>query len=310
MIESTQRTVCCCLVLLAIMGLGGSADAEDGLWMTNYEQARKKAAQTGKGLLMDFSGSDWCTWCIKLDEEVFSHDVFKETATKDFVLVLLDYPHNKSKIPPEIQAQNEQLKQKHGIQGYPTVILADAKGRPYAKTGYQAGGPETYLRHLAELRQKGTEIAKYLKQAAAPDLKPVDRVRLLDKAVDGIDLPLLVEFYGDVVDRIMTLDTDNKAGIKEKYELRIRVARAEKALGSRNTKKAIELYEAIIHDFQPTGEQAQSLYFSLSEAHFGAKHMDKAKAGLEKALQAAPESKTAARIKMIMEQYFSDAVKE
>jgi thioredoxin-related protein len=308
MMKSFRQIACYSLFLLGV--LAWNVNAGDELWTTDYEQARKDAAQAGKSLLIDFSGSDWCGWCIRLDKEVFSHDVFKKTVTKDFIPVLLDYPRDKSKIPEDVQAQNERLKNKYAIQGYPTIILADAKGRPYAKTGYQAGGPETYLEHLAALRQTGTELAKNLKQATAPDLKPMDKVRLLDKAVDGMDMSLLVEFYGDVIDQIMALDKDNKAGIRKKYELRLRAAQAEKALASRDTEKAIELYEALIRDFQPTGEQAQALYFSLSEAYFGARQMDKAKAGLDKALLAAPESKTAARIKTIIKRYFSEPVKE
>jgi thioredoxin-related protein len=309
MIKSVRQIVCSSLILGGL--LAGNVNAGDALWTTNYAQAQKDAAKAGKSLLMDFSGSDWCGWCIKLDEEVFAHDVFKEAVTKDFVPVLLDYPKDKSKIPADVQAQNKRLMDKYAIafKGYPTVILADAKGRPYATTGYQAGGPEAYLKHLAELRQKGVEIDKHLKQAAAPELKPMDKARLLDKAVDGVDLPILVEFYGDIVDHIMALDKDNKAGIKKKYELRLRAAEAEKALADRNPEKAIELYEAVIRDFQPTGEQAQALYFSLSEAYFGARKMDKAKAGLDKALQAAPESQFASRIKMIVEKYFSEPSK-
>ena len=333
MIKSVRQIVCSSLILGGL--LAGNVNAGDALWTTNYAQAQKDAAKAGKSLLMDFSGSDWCGWCIKLDEEVFAHDVFKEAVTKDFVPVLLDYPKDKSKIPADVQAQNKRLMDKYAIafKGYPTVILADAKGRPYATTGYQAGGPEAYLKHLAELRQKGVEILGVfnrrglgrvcpvdlgrflpqvyvcLQQAAAPELKPMDKARLLDKAVDGVDLPILVEFYGDIVDHIMALDKDNKAGIKKKYELRLRAAEAEKALADRNPEKAIELYEAVIRDFQPTGEQAQALYFSLSEAYFGARKMDKAKAGLDKALQAAPESQFASRIKMIVEKYFSEPSK-
>lgn len=308
MTKSVRQLVCYSLILLGL--LAWSANAADTLWTTNYAQAQKDAAQAGKSLLMDFSGSDWCGWCIRLDKEVFAHDVFKKTVTKDFVPVLLDYPRDKSKIPAEVQAQNERLQVKYGIKGYPTVILADAQGRPYAKTGYLEGGPEAYLKHLAELRQKGAELTKNLKQAASPDLKPLEKLRLLDRAVDGMDMSLLVEFYGDVLDQIMALDKDNKAGVKEKYELRVRVAQAEKASASRDTAKAIELYEAIIRDFQPSGEQAQALYLSLSEAHFGARQMDKAKANLEKALQAAPESQNASMIRMVMKRHFSDAAKD
>ena len=308
MIKSVKQIVCSSLFLLGLMAW--NANAGNDVWTTNYAQAQKDAAKTGKSLLMGFSGSDWCGWCIKLDEEVFSHDEFRKAVTKDFVPVLLDYPNDRSKIPAAVQAQNKKLKEKYAIPGYPTVILADAQGRPYAQTGYQPGGPEAYLKHLAEFRQKGVEMAKYLKQAQAPDLKPLDKARLLDKAVDGIDLSMLVKYYGDIIDQIMALDKDNRAGIKKKYELRLRAAQAEKAMASRDAAKAIELYEAIIRDFQPTGEQAQALYFSLADAYFGGGQKAKAKANLDKALQAAPESRTAPRIKMIMEKYFSDAVKQ
>lgn len=308
MTKSVRHTVCCSLILLGLLAC--SANAGDALWTTNYAQAQKEAAKTGKSLLMDFSGSDWCGWCIRLDNEVFAHDVFKQAVTKDFVPVLLDYPRNKSKIPAEVQAQNERLQAKYDIKVYPTVILADAQGRPYAQTGYQAGGPEAYLKHLAELRQKGTKLAENLKLAESPDLKPLEKVGLLDKAVDGMDMSVLVAFYADVLDEIISLDKDNKAGIRKKYEMRMRVAQAEKALAESNAAKAIELYQAIIRDFKPQGEQAQSLYFSLSEAHFGARQMDKAKANLAKALQAAPESKNASMIKAIMKRHFSESAEQ
>jgi len=308
MIKSARQFAYGSLILVGL--LAWNVSAADELWTTNYEQAQKDAAKAGKSLLMDFSGSDWCGWCIRLDREVFSDDVFKKTVTKDFVLVLLDLPNDKSKIPAEVQAQNERLKGKYAIRGYPTVILADAKGRPYAQTGYQAGGPETYLAHLAELHKTGTAFAKYMKLAAAPDLKPLDKVRLLDKAVDAIDLPLLVAYYSDITDQIMVLDKDNKAGVKRKYELRLRADQAEKVLAGGDTEKAIELYEGLIRDYLPTGEQAQALYFSLSDAYFRAGHKDKAKTSLKKALQAAPESKTAARLREIMERHFPEPVEE
>lgn len=304
MSKSVKQLVLHSLILVGL--LAWAVHAGDGLWTTDYEQAKKDAAKSGKSLLMDFSGSDWCGWCIRLDKEVFNHDVFKKAVVRDFVPVLLDYPNDKSKISAEVQAQNQKLQGEYDIKGFPTIILADAQGRPYAQTGYQAGGPEAYLKHLAELRQQGTEIANYLKQAEAPGLKPIDQARLLDKAVAGLDMPVLLKFYGDVVDQIMALDKDNKAGLKNKYELRMRAAQAEQVLGRGDAAKAIELYEALIRDFKPQGEQAQALYFSLADAYFGSGQKAKAKAGLEKALQAAPETQMAARIKMILKQYFPE----
>ena len=124
------------------------------LWVTDFEAAKQKAAAEGKDLLIDFSGSDWCYWCKKLDGEVFSKSVFIEEAAKQFVFVMIDFPNDKSGQSEELQAQNKRLAEQFDIKGYPTVILAKADGTQYAQTGYQEGGPDVYLVHLKELREK------------------------------------------------------------------------------------------------------------------------------------------------------------
>jgi thioredoxin-related protein len=122
-------------------------------WMTDFEAARKRAAAENKDLFLNFSGSDWCGWCQALDKEVFSEKLFINEAKKYFVFVLLDFPQSK-KQSEEIRTQNSRLAQRYRVDGFPTIILADAAGKPYAETGYQKGGPMVYLQHLAELRMK------------------------------------------------------------------------------------------------------------------------------------------------------------
>jgi thioredoxin-related protein len=121
--------------------------AAEAPWTADFAAAKKEAAASDKDLLIDFTGSDWCGWCIKLTKEVFSHDEFKEGVKDKFVLVELDFPQDKSKLPEETQKQNEKLGAEYAVQGYPTILLTDAEGRPYAATGYQKGGPEAYLKH-------------------------------------------------------------------------------------------------------------------------------------------------------------------
>src|SRR5204863_807913 len=106
-------------------------------WLTSYEQAQKEAQEENKLLLLDFTGSDWCGWCIMLDREVFSKPEFKEYAKKNLVLLELDFPRMK-KMPPEVTAQNEKLAMKYGIQGFPTVVVFDSNGKPLGALGYQA----------------------------------------------------------------------------------------------------------------------------------------------------------------------------
>lgn len=120
-------------------------------WMTDFVAAQKKAAAEGKDLFINFTGSDWCGWCQRLDKEVFSQKLFIYEAQKRFIFVKVDFPRN-SKLSDTLQSQNEKLAQRYEAQGFPTIILAAADGQPYAKTGYLEGGPMAYLQELAKLQ--------------------------------------------------------------------------------------------------------------------------------------------------------------
>jgi thioredoxin-related protein len=126
--------------------VGLSVFASSG-WMTDMDKAMKLSAKTGKPILADFSGSDWCGWCVKLDREVFSQKTFKDFAKKNLILVLLDFPRSKP-MTAKLKKQNAALAAKYGIRGYPTVLLLDSKGKVIVKTGYRSGGPQKYIKFL------------------------------------------------------------------------------------------------------------------------------------------------------------------
>ena len=128
-----------------------AASAKPG-WLTNLDQAQKEAQSKNRLLLMDFTGSDWCGWCIMLDKEVFSKQEFKDYANKNLILLELDFPRRKQ-MPPETAAQNERLLMKYGIQGFPTVVVFDSSGKPLGALGYQAGGPQVFIAQLEKLRK-------------------------------------------------------------------------------------------------------------------------------------------------------------
>lgn len=150
------------LVLLASLPSLFAADA----WLTDLEAAKKQAAAEKKDILVDFTGSDWCGWCIRLKKEVFDQPEFAE-ASKKFVLVELDFPRGK-KQAPELKAKNEALSKQFAIAGFPTILLLDAQGQVYAQTGYQEGGAKQYLAHLDTLSKQNTPEGK---QALAARLK-------------------------------------------------------------------------------------------------------------------------------------------
>jgi protein disulfide-isomerase len=121
--------------------------SDDLNWTTDLGKAIETAKEENKAVLVNFTGSDWCRWCFKLSDEVFSQDDFKDFADENLVLVKLDFPRS---IPQSNQtkAYNQSLAQKFGVQGYPTIIIINSQGKPVAKTGYQAGGPGNYINHI------------------------------------------------------------------------------------------------------------------------------------------------------------------
>jgi thioredoxin-related protein len=143
------------LVVLGLaVGLTGSLCVSAGEWETDFAKASELAKKEGKHMLLDFSGSDWCGWCIKLDKEVFKKTEFKEYAKQNLVLVMLDFPHSKPQ-SKKLKEQNKELAQKYEIKGYPSVIILSPEGEMVGKTGYQPGGPEKYVEHLKTMIGKG-----------------------------------------------------------------------------------------------------------------------------------------------------------
>ena len=191
--------------------LAASAFAEDKLWLSDFEKAKQTAATEGRDLLMDFTGSDWCSWCIKLHKEVFDLDAFKAAAPKNFVLVELDFPNDKSKLSQETQEQNAKLQTQFAIQGYPSIVLADAGGRPYAQTGYQAGGAEAYLKHLDELRAVKTKRDEAWKKAEGA--QGTEKAKFLADGLKALDPDLAAVHYKPVIDEIAKLDPKDETGV-------------------------------------------------------------------------------------------------
>ena len=139
------------LLMSVLVGVAMSASSFAGEgWLTNFNEAKALSAKTGKPILADFSGSDWCGWCMKLDREVFSTDTFKKYAKKNLVLLLVDYPQEKPQTA-EVKQQNQDLMNKYGIRGFPTVLLLNKDGKELGRTGYQQGGPKKYIKHIKSL---------------------------------------------------------------------------------------------------------------------------------------------------------------
>ncbi len=131
-----------------LVGQGARAQeksaAEGAVWFTSLEKATAEAQKSGKPMLMAFTGSDWCVWCIKLRKEVFDTPEFKDWAVKKVVLLEVDFPQNKAQ-DDATKKQNEKLQSKYNkSESYPTIVFVTAAGKELGRSGYMRGGPKVW----------------------------------------------------------------------------------------------------------------------------------------------------------------------
>lgn len=119
------------------------------VWHTNVERAIEIGKKENKPVFVQFSGSDWCKWCIKLNNEVLNTKEFANYAKDNLVLVNLDFPRT---IPQTdlVKNYNNSQMNKYGVQGFPTVLLLDKNGNLVQQTGYLPGGPSAYIQHIKD----------------------------------------------------------------------------------------------------------------------------------------------------------------
>ena len=130
-------------------------------WHTDMNKAMKISKKEKKPLMLFFTGSDWCGWCIKLQKEVFFTPKFEKWAKDNVVLVELDFPRRK-KLPEELKQQNASLQQTFQVRGYPTVYFVMAEKNAdgnvnlnsLGKTGYVRGGPDTWIQNANTFLKK------------------------------------------------------------------------------------------------------------------------------------------------------------
>ncbi len=221
-------------------------------WMIDFDAAKKKASLENKDLFVDFTGSDWCGWCIKLVDEVFRHDVFNQGVADKFVLVEIDFPRDQSKLSHTIQKQNAQLKEKYDIQGFPTILLMDSTGRPYAQSGYLEGGAEKYLKHLGELQTK--RVSRDEAFAKADKLQGLAKAKAMIQALKEVPEDQL-EHYQVTFGEISKLDPEDELGFIREQKFKAAYIKFMSSLREGSADEALAKIDEFIKEYKPEGKQ-------------------------------------------------------
>ena len=150
-------------------------------WLMNYEEAVNLAQHTSKPMVLYFTGSDWCGWCQKLEDEVLNTREFSQAVGDKLIFIKLDFPMYTS-LPSGLKAQNQQLQEKFSVQSFPTLILLDSEQRQIGITGYRKGGPREYTSHLFKMVEDYTSYQQSMHHLGTYRLSGKDLKRLYQKA--------------------------------------------------------------------------------------------------------------------------------
>lgn len=200
------------LFLSSLLTAATPANTSKINWTTDYQEALVKAKNERKPVLLFFTGSDWCGFCHKLENEVLGTTEFADKLGDKFIFVMIDFPQ-KTAIPPQVASQNKELQKKYNIRGFPTIILIDESEQKMGVTGYQAGGAKPYIEHLLKIT---TDFKGYKQKVAQ-----------LGKGSDEENLVALFEKAKELsrpedIDKIISLGVskkDNRFFLLERYRI-------------------------------------------------------------------------------------------
>jgi thioredoxin-related protein len=140
--------------IAVILALSSASCARaDEAWTTDYKKAQQEAKASHKLVLLDFTGSDWCGFCFQLDRAILSQPQFKDYASKNLILMEVDFPVRKAQ-SIETRKQNLELKQRYQVEGFPTLVVLNGEGKTlWRYDGLYMGGIAAFLAELDKARK-------------------------------------------------------------------------------------------------------------------------------------------------------------
>lgn len=140
-------------IAVALTLFSASCGRADQAWTSDYKKAQQEAKASHKLLLLDFTGSDWCGFCFQLDRAILSQPQFKDYASKNLILMEVDFPHRKAQ-SVETKKQNMELAQRYQIEGFPTLVVLNGEGKTvWRYDGMYMGDIAAFLAELAKVRK-------------------------------------------------------------------------------------------------------------------------------------------------------------
>lgn len=257
-------------------------------WISDFDAAKAKATKENKAILADFTGSDWCGWCIRLRQTVLDTPAFAAYAKDKFVLAEIDIPQA-PKLTPEQKQKNQLLCEKYGVQAFPTILVMNADGEVMG--GFSGG--KTSLKEVQAPLDKGLENIALSRQMATQ--QGAEKLQTLIKIYNNFPASLKNHAFG-VRDAILALDPDNTSGMKDVLLAEQQKEQFKKELATaQDPAQAIAMLERMRGQALPANraELLMQLFTLKVECAETVEDLLSAKAIILEAAEAMPECKAA-----------------
>lgn len=274
------------------------APALSAEWLTDLEAGKAQAARENKAVLVDFTGSDWCGWCIRLKNNVFDKPEFEEYAKDKLVLVEVDVP-NGDKLSPEKKKENQELCAQFHINGFPTILVMTPEGQV---AGGFVGGRDS-MQAVKPTLDEALRVAGELKKAQT--LEGKEKLTTLAAAYKAIP-DSVKEQAQKLRDEIIALDQDDTTGLQREVRLkREQLSIMEAVQNADNSAEAIKLIDQFLQSVEP--ENRPGLYFLKERALLVSAEseadLDKAQEAVMKGIEMLPKEQADQSRSMIEARY-------
>jgi len=136
------------LLTAAVVAVGGPVARGGDGWLESYDQALAAAEQSGRPILVIFTGSDWCPHCRTLEQNVLHTETFRTWAADRLVLLMIDLPQEG--ISVEERRVRSRVCVKYGVRIFPSALLLAPDGTKLAlQTGYTGQSASTWVTTMA-----------------------------------------------------------------------------------------------------------------------------------------------------------------
>ncbi len=233
--------------IMAVAAVMMPASAEI-TWLTSQDEAFAKARETGKPVMIEFTGSDWCGFCKILRKDVLDTPEFEKALADKYVFLELDFPRKKA-LPEAEQKVNKELAQKMGITGYPSIIMTDKDGLPYSKSVGAPLKPEEFIKSAESWDQNKAKRDEAFTKAKG--LSGKEKAAALYEGLKTMDSSLWAPYYSEVIAEIIASDPEDSCQYKADLTRKERIAAQRKEI--------MEVYKANRSDIAKIGEALDAM---------------------------------------------------